>query len=421
MRSSKKNNRINKLIKDIRTSVGFIEGQQLRIKTLKKVCEVLKENKIECWLSYGTLIGCLRHGGMIPWDDDIDISMNRKDYDLLFSINWEEYNIKIEKRFEANEVLYEISSTYTSNNGEELKVDNSYIDLFIVPVGLKSDEGGYYRHKEELMEEEIYPLVSAKFEGSNFLIPNNPYAFFERRYFNTDVLNYCSIWNRETNNLYEKGFSALRYIIHKDDLNYSMWGTLNGNYWKDFYKKKKLTFKNSEFSNFVLDFISKREDIKTILDIGCGNGRDSEYFSDYYKVTGIDLNIPTKESKVDYIQKSIIDIDDCYDVYYSRFLVHSISEIELDIMLKNIINKMSSNSLLFIETRSIKGIGEGDKLQANFKSSIGDTHFRILYSMDYLKNKLISIGFSIDYEIEDNDLAIYKDENPYIIRLVCKI
>lgn len=45
-----------------------------------KIC---KEHNLRYWLAAGTLIGAARHGGFIPWDDDLDVNMPREDANKL--------------------------------------------------------------------------------------------------------------------------------------------------------------------------------------------------------------------------------------------------------------------------------------------------------------------------------------------------
>ena len=60
--------------------------QLLYVELLRFIDNVCNKYDIDYWIDYGTLIGAVRHDGFIPWDDDIDLCIMRKDYEKLIEV-----------------------------------------------------------------------------------------------------------------------------------------------------------------------------------------------------------------------------------------------------------------------------------------------------------------------------------------------
>ena len=58
---------------------------------LSKFIEICNKYGLTYFAEGGTLLGAIRHGGFIPWDDDIDVAMPRRDYDVLCSVAEENF------------------------------------------------------------------------------------------------------------------------------------------------------------------------------------------------------------------------------------------------------------------------------------------------------------------------------------------
>ena len=66
---------------------SILRRHQMRmLEMLETIDAICKKHHIPYWLSSGTLLGAARHKGFIPWDDDLDIELLRKDYLKLMEI-----------------------------------------------------------------------------------------------------------------------------------------------------------------------------------------------------------------------------------------------------------------------------------------------------------------------------------------------
>ncbi len=75
---------MNKKQKPRELDLDGIHGALLEI--LVKFDEICREHGLHYSIAYGTLIGAVRHGGFIPWDDDVDVVMTRPEYERFYAM-----------------------------------------------------------------------------------------------------------------------------------------------------------------------------------------------------------------------------------------------------------------------------------------------------------------------------------------------
>jgi len=104
---------------------------------MKSIHEICEKNGLRYYIVGGTMLGAIRHHGFIPWDDDMDISMPRDDYEIFIHLSedelpeWMEIHTPESSNYDltASKVM-DKTTTFIEARKDKNIVEGAYIDVF---------------------------------------------------------------------------------------------------------------------------------------------------------------------------------------------------------------------------------------------------------------------------------------------------
>lgn len=162
--------------------------KEIQLEIFKCIIDICNKYNI-CYFCFGgTALGAVRHNGFIPWDDDIDIAMKRKDYERFIKIAPNElpphyflqnYKTDLDFRLPFAKIR-DSRTTFIETSGRNLNINHGvYIDLFILDGFPDSDRKAKHLYKLNKLTRGYCAKddISNRSKKANFLI------FLSRFYF----------------------------------------------------------------------------------------------------------------------------------------------------------------------------------------------------------------------------------------------
>lgn len=154
---------------DFENKYGTLEMQKVLLGLLKRFDTFCIENSISYSVNDGTLLGAIRHKGFIPWDDDLDIIVDRKNYNkLLHVLDFSNYGLVIERVLWIDRIRLR-----TTDNVDEKRYKPT-LDVFILDQAPKSK---FHRDMKKLIIFFLQGMMKPKPDYSRFNFLNKLLSF----------------------------------------------------------------------------------------------------------------------------------------------------------------------------------------------------------------------------------------------------
>lgn len=200
-------------------------------------------------------------------------------------------------------------------------------------------------------------------------------------------------------------------------------------YWENYYKKQNEPFKESLFASYcVKNYLQPN---MTVLELGCGNGRDAVYMSrNGINITAVDQcskeidflnnNFGHKNLKFQSGDFSQLKIRKNFDAIYSRFTLHAVSLQQQDNTLNWCAKHLNLNGYLLIEARGTENeyYGLGKPVDGETDAFIYEGHYRRFLRLNETVSKIKNNGLTIISADECANRAPFNGTDYKFLRII---
>ena len=368
-------------------------------------------------LGYGSLLGAVRAGRMIDHDDDMDLILITRANNVLDAVQ----EMKAAQSFFLN-LGYKIIEL--SNGQFKLLPDSPDIELDVFLAWSEGDALALsFTVKSGPALQDVLPLIVMNFEGVSLPVPRRPELLLAAIYGESwEIPNPRFRW--EVSQEVAEFFAP----VHNYDRG------AHGEYWNAFYADPSAPSYPSQFAAFALSRLSPDT---FVVDLGCGSGRDTEFFVRYgHDALGIDYSGPAVEFNTarameedwgNRVQFNQFDMSNLTDVHaaleqvdrlregrpvliYSRFFFHAVDD------------ATEGGSLIFIREVLSRSVGEAliefRTTEDEDRLKVHPNHYRRYVATDDLVRRAAEIyGLDCAYRVEGLGYATFKTEDARVARL----